>query len=51
MINNGLRNDLYTECVEMAHCFSKHFEGNKHINMGLTFSETHSIECYNALQS
>lgn len=51
MINNGLRNDLYTECVEMAHCFGKHFEGNKHINMGLTFSETHSIECYTALQS
>ncbi len=37
------RNDLYTECVEMGHCFSKFFKKNKHINQGLAFSETSGV--------
>ena len=43
MIEGGLRNDLYTECVEMGHCFSKFFPENKKINQGLTFMETQGI--------
>ena len=43
MIFGGLRNDLYTESVELGHCFSKFFEKNKHINQGLAFIETSGV--------
>ena len=40
MIEGGLRNDLYTECVEIGHCFSKFFKKNKMMDQGLMFIET-----------
>jgi len=40
MIDGGMRNDLYTECVEISHCFSKFFKKNKVMDQGLMFIET-----------